>query len=42
MDLIHAEDERIPVEALEFGTSAIRRLLECFGQANPSWARRAW
>ena len=27
MELIHAEDERIPVEALEFGTRAIRRLL---------------
>jgi acetylornithine deacetylase/succinyl-diaminopimelate desuccinylase-like protein len=28
MELVHAEDERIPVEALEFGTRAIRRLLE--------------
>ncbi len=35
MDLVHAEDERIPVEALEFGTSAIGRLLERSGQAAP-------
>jgi len=27
------EAERIPVDAVEFGTSAIRRLLERFGQA---------
>jgi acetylornithine deacetylase/succinyl-diaminopimelate desuccinylase-like protein len=27
MELIHAEDERIPVETLEFGTEAIGRLL---------------
>ena len=33
MDLVHAEDERIPADALEFGTSAIRRLLERFGDA---------
>ena len=33
MDLIHAEDERIPVDALDFGTSGIRRLLERFGHA---------
>ena len=33
MDLVHAEDERIPVDALEFGTAAILRLLERFGQA---------
>ena len=32
-ELIHAEDERIPVESLEFGTTALRRLLERFGQA---------
>jgi acetylornithine deacetylase/succinyl-diaminopimelate desuccinylase-like protein len=38
MDLIHAEDERIPVDAIEFGTSAIRRLLERFGQATPPTA----
>ena len=30
MQLIHAEDERLPVEAVEFGTSAIERLLERF------------
>jgi acetylornithine deacetylase/succinyl-diaminopimelate desuccinylase-like protein len=35
MELIHAEDERIPVDALEFGTGAIQRLLERFGQATP-------
>jgi acetylornithine deacetylase/succinyl-diaminopimelate desuccinylase-like protein len=35
MELVHAEDERIPVDALEFGTSAIRRLLERFGDAAP-------
>jgi acetylornithine deacetylase/succinyl-diaminopimelate desuccinylase-like protein len=33
MELVHAEDERIPVDAVEFGTSAIRRLLERFGDA---------
>ena len=33
MDLVHAEDERIPVDALEFGTNAIGRLLERFGEA---------
>jgi acetylornithine deacetylase/succinyl-diaminopimelate desuccinylase-like protein len=31
MELVHAEDERIPVGALEFGTSAIGRLLERVG-----------
>jgi acetylornithine deacetylase/succinyl-diaminopimelate desuccinylase-like protein len=30
IDLVHAENERMPVDALEFGTSAIRRLLERF------------
>jgi acetylornithine deacetylase/succinyl-diaminopimelate desuccinylase-like protein len=30
-ELVHAEDERIPVGALEFGTTAIRRLLDRFG-----------
>jgi acetylornithine deacetylase/succinyl-diaminopimelate desuccinylase-like protein len=35
MELVHAEDERIPVDSLEFGTAAIRRLLERFGQAMP-------
>jgi acetylornithine deacetylase/succinyl-diaminopimelate desuccinylase-like protein len=33
MELVHAEDERIPVDALEFGTNAIGRLLERFGEA---------
>jgi acetylornithine deacetylase/succinyl-diaminopimelate desuccinylase-like protein len=28
MELVHAHDERIPVEAIEFGTTAIGRLLE--------------
>lgn len=32
MELVHAEDERIPVETIEFGTRAIRRLLERFGE----------
>jgi len=31
MELIHAEDERIPADSMEFGTTAIRRLLERFG-----------
>ncbi len=30
MELIHAEDERLPIEAVEFGTSAIERVLERF------------
>jgi acetylornithine deacetylase/succinyl-diaminopimelate desuccinylase-like protein len=38
MELVHAEDERIPVDAVEFGTSAIRRLLERFGQVTPPTA----
>jgi acetylornithine deacetylase/succinyl-diaminopimelate desuccinylase-like protein len=33
MELVHAEDERIPVDSLEFGTDAIHRLLERFGAA---------
>jgi acetylornithine deacetylase/succinyl-diaminopimelate desuccinylase-like protein len=33
MELIHAQDERIPVDTLEFGTAAIRRVLERFGAA---------
>jgi acetylornithine deacetylase/succinyl-diaminopimelate desuccinylase-like protein len=33
MELVHAKDERIPVDALEFGATAIRRLLERLGQA---------
>jgi acetylornithine deacetylase/succinyl-diaminopimelate desuccinylase-like protein len=32
-ELIHAPDERIPVEALEFGTSAIHRVLGRLGGA---------
>jgi acetylornithine deacetylase/succinyl-diaminopimelate desuccinylase-like protein len=35
MELVHAEDERIPVDAVQFGTDAIRRLLERFGHATP-------
>ena len=38
-ELIHAEDERIPVESLEFGTTALRRLLERFGQATTTQPR---
>jgi acetylornithine deacetylase/succinyl-diaminopimelate desuccinylase-like protein len=38
MELVHAEDERIPLDALEFGTSAIRRLLDRFGHATPTTA----
>ena len=30
MQLVHAEDERIPVAAVEFGTDAIARLLTRF------------
>jgi acetylornithine deacetylase/succinyl-diaminopimelate desuccinylase-like protein len=36
MELIHAENERIPVDALEFGTSAIRTLLERYGHTAPT------
>ena len=36
MELVHAEDERIPVDALEFGTSAIGRLLERFAKVAPA------
>ncbi len=39
MELVHAEDERIPVDALEFGTSAIRRLLERVDQADLGYAQ---
>ena len=28
---IHAVDERIPIEAVDFGANAIYRLLRCFG-----------
>ncbi len=31
----HAADERIPVEALDFGTNAIYKLLQRFGQVVP-------
>ncbi len=31
LELVHAENERIPVETVEFGTTAIRRVLERFG-----------
>jgi acetylornithine deacetylase/succinyl-diaminopimelate desuccinylase-like protein len=30
MQLIHAENERLPADAVEFGTSAIGRVLERF------------
>ena len=30
LELIHAEDERLPVEAVEFGTRAIERVLQRF------------
>jgi acetylornithine deacetylase/succinyl-diaminopimelate desuccinylase-like protein len=30
MRLIHAENERVPVAAIEFGTNAIERVLERF------------
>jgi acetylornithine deacetylase/succinyl-diaminopimelate desuccinylase-like protein len=33
MDLIHAENERIPVHALDFGTAAIGKLIERFHAA---------
>ncbi len=33
MELIHAEDERIPAQSIDFGTQAMRRLLGRFGQA---------
>jgi hypothetical protein len=33
MELVHAEDERIPVGAVEFGARAISTLLERFGEA---------
>ena len=31
-ELIHAADERVPVEALEFGTNAVYRVLERYGR----------
>jgi acetylornithine deacetylase/succinyl-diaminopimelate desuccinylase-like protein len=30
MDLIHAPDERLPVDAMRYGTEAIGRLLRSF------------
>ena len=30
MQLIHAENERLPVDSVEFGTAAIGRVLERF------------
>jgi acetylornithine deacetylase/succinyl-diaminopimelate desuccinylase-like protein len=33
MDLIHAADERIPVDALRFGTDAVFKVLERYGRA---------
>jgi acetylornithine deacetylase/succinyl-diaminopimelate desuccinylase-like protein len=33
LELIHAENERIPVETLEFGATAIRHVLQRFGRA---------
>jgi hypothetical protein len=30
MQLIHAENERLPADAVDFGTSAIERVLERF------------
>jgi acetylornithine deacetylase/succinyl-diaminopimelate desuccinylase-like protein len=41
MELVHAEDERIPVDAVEFGTNAIRMLLERFGETTPRSASAA-
>ena len=32
-NLAHAADERIPVEALDFGTEAILQALQRFGEA---------
>ena len=32
MHLIHAADERIPVEAVSFGTEAIYKVLQRFGR----------
>jgi acetylornithine deacetylase/succinyl-diaminopimelate desuccinylase-like protein len=28
MELVHAEDERMPVDAVDFGTTAIARLIQ--------------
>jgi acetylornithine deacetylase/succinyl-diaminopimelate desuccinylase-like protein len=32
--LVHAADERVPVDAIEFGTSCVLKALERFGEAN--------
>jgi acetylornithine deacetylase/succinyl-diaminopimelate desuccinylase-like protein len=32
MDLIHAADERIPVDAIGFATDAVFRVLERYGR----------
>jgi acetylornithine deacetylase/succinyl-diaminopimelate desuccinylase-like protein len=29
MELVHARDERIPIDAVDFGTTAIGRLIQC-------------
>jgi acetylornithine deacetylase/succinyl-diaminopimelate desuccinylase-like protein len=31
-ELIHAADERVPVEAMRFGTDAVFRVLERYGR----------
>jgi acetylornithine deacetylase/succinyl-diaminopimelate desuccinylase-like protein len=36
MELVHAENERIPVDSLEFGTRAIRKLLDRFAEGDPN------
>jgi acetylornithine deacetylase/succinyl-diaminopimelate desuccinylase-like protein len=36
MDLVHAQDERIPVDALEFGTTAMGRLIDRLGDGRSS------
>jgi hypothetical protein len=34
MDLVHAENERLPVGAVDFGTEAISRLLARLGSGS--------
>lgn len=41
IELIHAENERIPGDAVEFGTNAMRRLLERFGSGRDDPGERA-
>jgi hypothetical protein len=36
--LLQGQDQRIPIAAVAFGTGAIRKLLERFGQATLPWA----